>query len=287
MILVADSGSTKTQWALADDPGHIEYLSTAGYNPYFDREVSWRDELFTWSRRLVSGGRRVENIWYYGAGCDRREGVEQIAHVLKELFPGARVHVEDDLTGAAKALYAQEQGIALILGTGANAGYWDGKVILRKIVPVGYLLGDHGSGASLGLRLVRAWLDGDLPEPLASSLQASYGLSRQKIKEKVYLADRPNYYLASLVPFFLDHLKEPSVREIVVDDFRKLFRVDLSPLAGEEGSREVRATGSVAWFLREILEEVAGEYGFVTGKIIRYPIEELVRLHFRYPGSEK
>ena len=218
MILVADSGSTKTQWALADDSGNIEYLSTAGYNPYFDREVSWKDELSGWSRGQLAGGRRVERIWYYGAGCDRPEGVEKIARILGELFPDACVHVEDDLSGAAKALYAHEQGIALILGTGANAGYWDGQEIRRKVVPVGYLLGDHGSGASLGLLLVRAWLDGDLPQPLASSLQIAYGLSRQKIKEKVYLEERPNYYLASFVPFLLEHLKDPSIRGIVTED---------------------------------------------------------------------
>jgi len=284
MILVADSGSTKTQWALADDSGNIEYLSTAGYNPYFDREVSWKDELSTWSRRQLAGGRMVEHIWYYGAGCDRPEGVEKITCMLGELFPDASVHVKDDLSGAAKALYAHKKGIALILGTGANAGYWDGQEIRRKVVPVGYLLGDHGSGASLGLHLVRAWLDGDLPQPLASSLQIAYGLSRQKIKEKVYLEERPNYYLASFVPFLLEHLKDPSIRGIVTEDFRRLFQVDLIPLAGEEGSREVRATGSVAWFFREILEEVAGKYGFVPGKVIRYPLEELVRLHLHHPG---
>ena len=283
MIVIADSGSTKTEWALAEAPGDVRYVRTAGYNPYFSTEIPWKEELASWFRENRFDAGSVERVHYYGAGCDREEAQGKAGAVLRELFPRAVVSVEDDLTGAAKALYGKEKGVALILGTGTNAGIWDGTQITAKSMTVGFLLGDHGSGAVLGLRFVRAWFDNVLPEEVVSDFLKKTGLSRQKIKEKVYLEENPNYFLASFVPFLLEHLGVRAIREIVEDEFGRLFRVDLEPLCRKAGKKEVRATGSVAWHFREILEKTAREHDILLTRIIRYPLEELVSVHLDLP----
>ncbi len=281
MIVVADSGSTKTEWALALSREDIRYIRTSGYNPYFNSKIPWEEELSRWLRESLSGGERVEKVYYYGAGCDRREARRKVENALRRIFPGALSYVDDDLTGAAKGLYGKEKGVALILGTGSNAGIWDGEKIIKKSHAVGYLLGDHGSGAALGLRFVRAWFDNELPEELVASFCKKSGLDRQKIKEKVYLEEKPNYFLASFVPFLLDHLDENVVREMVEDEFGKLFRIDLLPLCREAASDELRVTGSVAWYFRELLETTARSYGVVLRRIVRYPLKDLTALHLR------
>lgn len=287
MILVADSGSTKTEWALAEDPDHIDFLSTAGYNPYFDEEITWLDPLSGWLRKRSAGFPKVDMIYYYGAGCDRREGSSRVEEALRSLFPDAGIIVEDDLSGAARALYGRERGISLILGTGTHAGVWDGGKIRKKIVPMGYLLGDHGSGASLGLRFVRAWLDRELPEEVTEDFLKTYDLSRQKIKEKIYLEGKPNYFLASFAPFIHKYLDVEAVSGIVRDEFRRLLRAELLPLAEEFRVSELRAAGSVAWYFRDYLAGISGEYGLTLKKTIRYPLRELVLSHLHFPDTGK
>jgi N-acetylglucosamine kinase-like BadF-type ATPase len=287
MILVADSGSTKTEWALAEDPERIDFLVTAGYNPYFDKKVTWEIPLSEWLQKRSVPGKDIDRIYYYGAGCDRQEGQEAVRKALLRLLPGREITVEDDLTGAARALYGSEEGVALILGTGTNAGVWDGMKILQKSIPVGYLLGDHGSGASLGLRFVRAWLDGELPQKVASAFYKRYALTRQSLKEKVYLVDKPNFYLATFSPFIREYIQEEAVADIVRDEFRRLVRIDLLPLAEGADMRRMRATGSVAWFFRELLEQIMDEYGLVLEKTVRYPLKELVQLHSHLPPKRR
>ncbi len=283
MILVADSGSTKTEWALAEDPEHVDFLVTAGFNPYFDKTVTWQEALLAWLRERPDILEGIRRIYYYGAGCDRREGKEIVRKALLHLFPGREILVEDDLSGAARSLYGGAKGIALILGTGTNAGVWDGMRIIQKAIPVGYLLGDHGSGAALGLRFVRAWLDGELPQKVASAFRKRYDLTRKRLKEKVYLVDKPNLYLATFTPFIHEYIEEEAVAGIVRDEFRRLVRTDLLPLAAEAGIRKIRATGSVAWFFRDLLEQMTDEYGLVLEKVVRYPLKELVLLHLHLP----
>ncbi len=287
MIVIADSGSTKTEWAFAKSTEEVGYIRTAGYNPYFNRDIPWKEELLQWLSVNLHDVRSVERVYYYGAGCDRAEAKEKVGEALTGLFPRARVRVEDDLTGAALALYGEGSGVALILGTGTNAGVWDGRRIRKKSMTVGYLLGDHGSGAALGLRFVRAWFDHELPQEVVAAFREETGLTRQQIKEKVYLEEKPNYFLATFVPFLLKHIRVKAIREIVQDEFRKLCRVDLVPLCSEARKNEVRATGSVAWYFREILEETTREYGLLLTKKIRYPLQKLVSLHLDPSGEEK
>ncbi len=275
VILVADSGSTKTEWALVRK-GEVETLRTEGYNPYFDREVSWAGPLSAWlSSLLVQSEERVE-VFYYGAGCDRPEAAARVEAAFREILPGARVHVADDLSGAGAALWHHEQGGVLILGTGMNAGMWDGRRITKKITPMGFLLGDHGSGAALGLRLARAWLDGDLQEETSRKLQEKYRLDREMLKKNAYLEPRPHYFFAGFTPFFLEAPDDPVLQRILEDEFDRLFRCDLQPLLGR-GS--FRALGSVAWYFREKLHEKAERYGLHLDKVVRYPLNELVVFH--------
>ncbi len=276
-VLVADSGSTKTEWMLLGGEGSLR-LRTAGYNPYFDEEVLWEKDLRAW---LTSGGWRplVRSVYYYGAGCDREEVARRLVGVFRRIMPQARVRVADDLTGAGAALWQREHGGVLILGTGMNAGIWDGKKMYRKIIPMGYLLGDHASGATLGLRLVKAWLDGDLSPATAERFEKKYALDRVVLKQKAYVEGRPNFFFASLTPFYLEFSGEAALQAILEDEFDRLFRSDLLPLFRKGRIQHFRATGSIAWYFREMLGKTAATHGLSLEKVIRYPIEGLAAFH--------
>ncbi len=279
MILIADSGSTKTEWALARAPGDIVFFRTEGFNPYFDRQVRWRKEV----EEVLSGQRvreQIVSVYYYGAGCDLEHHKMLIRKVLKEIVPVAGVEVEDDMTGAARALFGRERGVAVILGTGANAGLWEGKGFISRSRPLGYLLGDHGSGAVLGLRLIRAWLDQELSPTVSKAFAAEYEIKTEDLKENIYLQGRPNHYLAGFAPFLLKYQLDKTIRNILEDEFGKLFDLQLKPLLADP-EEMVRFTGSVAYYFQEHLRAAGQKKGVKIDRIVQYPLKDLAEYHLR------
>ena len=277
MMLIADSGSTKTEWALVKDTDNILFFRTEGYNPYFDRQITWKDDLAGWLRGEGMAG-KIGRVYYYGAGCNTGGHANLILDFFRDIMPAARTEVYDDLTGAARALFGREKGVAVILGTGTNAGFWDGVSIIRKDIALGYLLGDHGSGAVLGLRLMKAWLDHELPDPLGRAFKDRYHLDLQSVKEEIYRSPRPNYYLAQFSPFLQEHKTDHPIRSIIMDEFRKLIRIQVKPLL-DHSAETIRCTGSIAFYFRDLLAEAAGEEGLKIDRFLQYPLEGLLAYH--------
>ena len=215
MIGIVDSGSTKTDWCLVDHSGE-KRVRTAGINPYFQSEEEMAETLQT---QLLPA---MEAIYFYGAGCATETVNQKVEQAIRRFFPVA-VEVQSDLIAAARALCGHEAGIACILGTGANSCAFDGERIVEQVSPLGYVLGDEGSGAVLGKRLVGDVLKHQLSPVVEQLFFGETELTAAAILDKVYRQPFPNRFLASLVPFVKRHIDEPSLRLLVEDNFRTFF----------------------------------------------------------------
>lgn len=276
MTLIADSGSTKTMWGLSLEGTPLREVTTGGLNPYLRDERSilalLREELLP-----QLGGEAVGDVFFYGAGC-REETLPLMHRLLKDaLCPTGRIEVASDLLGSARALLGHDKGIAAILGTGANSGLYDGARILQSIPPLGYVLGDEGSGAVLGRMLVGAAAKGLLSERLCKAFFLETGLSLSRILERVYHAPQPSRFLAGLVPFAVRHREDREIRSLLVSNFKSFFLRNIRPYNHPE--LNVHFVGSIAYGFERELREAAQETGFRVGRIVRYPLERLADYH--------
>lgn len=278
MILIADSGSTKTDWAVLGTANASPLrVATQGLNPilFTDAELAavFRDELLP---RLAEAGveaGEVAEVAFYGAGCTATQS-PRMAGCLARQFPAARITADSDLLGAARAVLGHCPGIACILGTGANSCVYDGEKIVDHIPPLGYILGDEGSGAVLGRNFLNGILKGWLPARLREEYLAETGQHYEDIIERVYRQPLANRYLASVVPFISRHLAEPSLRQLVADNFEAFFRYNVLRYASS--LRQMACVGGVANQFRDILDEVAARHGFELVRVVKNPIEGLV-----------
>ena len=266
-LLIADSGSTKTDWALAD-----ERFSTQGLNPFHQDEATIRrvlaEELMPQIR-----GRRVGAVRFYGSGV-RTELEPLMVRLLREVFPDAdTIEAHGDLLGAAIALCGSEPGIACILGTGANSCLYDGRQIVMNTPPLGYILGDEGSGAVLGRRLLGALYKGHVDDELRRALWSSENLA--SVIERVYRRPMANRWLASLSVFVHQHIDNPAINQLVVDNFRDFIHLNITPY--DRRDLPLNAVGSIAYYYEPQFREAAESSGYRVGKILRSPIEGLVR----------
>ena len=276
MILIADSGSTKTDWCLVHEGKSTMRLATQGINPYFqtDEQIAGtlRDELLSVMDGQLAGS--VSIVHFYGAGI-RPEMRERMVGVLNKAFPGARMEVESDLLGAARALFGHEEGIACILGTGSNSGHYDGHTIVANTPPLGFILGDEGSGAVLGKLFLGTLCKGLMPKGLSDEYLAETKQNVADIIQAVYRQPLPNRYLAQTSRFIHSHLHIPEVRDLVIDNFRTFFRRNIVQYGRKDLS--VRAIGSVARFYQKELMEAAIMEGFHVDKVEQSPMDGLVR----------
>ncbi len=291
-ILIADSGSTKTEWAGFDTksmtPAWIK--STIGLNPLYCME----DEIAATAEELDFA---ADAVYFYGSGCTPElSGI--VCRALGRIFPDAAVEVASDVVGAARALFGREgRGIACIIGTGSVAARVDMRV--PSVVPyksMGYILGDEGSGSTLGKRLLADYCKRAMPPALSRELEAWYpALSAAEIIEHVYRAPRPNRYMASFVPFITRHLDRPYCRRLVNSGFADFFRRNVELIlkdahdaeTGRALKENIGCVGSVAYYLRPQLEAVASARGCRVVKVLRTPVEGLVAYHggnFRADG---
>jgi len=277
MKLIGDSGSSKTEWALVDDRGEVHVLHTRGFNPYFDREITWYDDLTAWFEKEYPEA-VVSMVYYYGAGCGTEENKNRVKEGLKKLFRHAKIMVSDDLTGSARALFAHDRGVVVILGTGTNVGLWNGDIIIKHDEPRGFLLGDHGSGAVLGLRLLHAFFDRELSEGIRKVFDQRYHPGIISLKKKLYTEERPNYYLASFAPFLAEKISDETILSFIEDEFRRLFRTQILPIM-QAGVEKVRCSGSVAYYFRDILIRIGAEFDVGIDRVVQYPLKHLVDYH--------
>ena len=274
-ILIADSGSTKTEWDL--DGLRIK---TQGINPFHQDDDTIRailyDELLPqlYSHCSVSEFSSLK-VSFYGSGV-RPELEEKIVRLLSEAFPEAKqIDAHSDLLGAAIALCGHSEGIACILGTGANSCLFDGQRVVKNTPPMGYVLGDEGSGAVLGIRFLNALYKDRLPHTILSDFEAYIGMSLAQVVDRVYRQPLANRWLASLSEFIHAHMDEPLIEALVVENFRDFLRYNVDPY----GRRDlpVSALGSIAYYYQSQFLEALKSEGYTVGKILRGPLDGLVR----------
>ncbi len=273
MKLIADSGSTKTSWAVVDDK-ETKMISTAGINPAVQSEDTIMCTLHEMVSLLTDGPRE---IYFYGAGC-RGKASLLMEQCLRQAFPDAdTVCVESDLLGAARALFGGEEGIACILGTGSNSCLYDGNVIMANVPPLGYILGDEGSGAALGKMFFNALFKGDLPEELKNMYLEETHQTYDDVIRRVYREQNANRYLASTSMFIANHLDVKQLVDIVDQNFEQFFVKNVRKYGRPD--LPVTAVGSIAFAYSDIFNKVASRHGYQVTRVIKEPIDALVGYH--------
>ena len=276
MILIADSGATKTDWCLGEKTTDARVIQTQGINPFHQSAEHIYKVLTEELLPQLGEENHITHIHFYGAGCTPEKSVI-VKEQLQALFPDADIDVQSDLLGAARSLCGKEQGIACILGTGSNSCLYDGEKIIANVSPLGYILGDEGSGAVLGKRLVGDCLKHQLPEHICQAFLNETGLTPADIINKVYRQPQANRFLASLTPFLSAHREEPEIQDLLIDCFTEFFKRNVMQYAYE--GTEVHFTGSIAWYFQEEVKEAAESLGIRTGKFIKSPIHGLINYH--------
>ena len=275
MILIADSGSTKTDWCVVLNGTVIKRLGTKGINPFFQSEEEIQQKLTASLLPQLPEG-KFNAVYFYGAGCTPEKAPVLRRAIADSLPVIGNIKANSDMLAAAHGLCGQEAGIACILGTGSNSCFYNGKEIVSNISPLGFILGDEGSGADLGRRLVADCLKEELSQPLRDRFFARFQLSREQILQAVYKEPFPNRFLASLSPFVAENLDEPEIRLLAVNAFTSFFRRNV--LHYPQGET-VHMVGSVAYYYRPVLLEVARSLSLTVGKILSAPVTELVKYH--------
>ncbi len=284
--LIADGGSTKTNWMLIDAKGRCIPILTQGMNPYFQNDETiqrvLRMELIYPMRQEGVQPDDVTHVHYYGAGV-RDSQAERFSALLHSAFPNALLGVASDLLAAARALFGSSPGIACILGTGSNSGLYDGKTITANVPPLGYILGDEGSGAVLGKRFIGALFKGMLPENLKEEYLSDTGQELADVIDKVYRQPMPNRYLAAAAKFIKHHLDCEPLRLLVVDHFREFFRRNTALY--QRPDLPLGAVGGIACHFQDLLAEAAALEGATITKVMERPIEPLATFHQHYPQT--
>ena len=282
MILIADSGSTKTDWCLCDQGTVILNIQTQGINPYHQSEEAieavLREELLPQliAQKPIAQSSQL-TIIYYGSGCANETACNRIEKALREVLDVEDITVHSDLLGAARALCGHEEGIACVLGTGSNSCLYDGKEIISNIPPLGYILGDEGSSAVLGRRLVGDCLKNQLPDAIRDEFLTEYQLTQEIILEKVYRQPLANRFLASLTPFLSKHRDVPEVHKLLVESFIDFFVRNVKQY--RRPWLRIHFVGSIANAFSSELKEAAESLGMEIGTIMRSPMEGLVKYH--------
>lgn len=277
MKLIADSGSTKTDWVLAGDNGVEDRLRTQGINPFHQSEDDMIAILNDLSGQLGGSECMPSSVFFYGSGV-RPELEGLMVRLLRSALPTAEVvEAHGDLLGAARAVCGRSEGVACILGTGSNSCLYDGRQIVSNTPPLGYVLGDEGSGAVLGRNLLNALYKGFLPDALKTAFERETGLSMADVIARVYRQPMANRFLASLSPFISRHLDCPQIRQLVVGCFRDFFHRNV--IRYERPDLAVGFVGSIAFCYQELLREAAEAEGVVVGSILKSPVDGLVVYH--------
>lgn len=280
MILIADSGSTKTAWCLVEDPQHIIY--TQGINPFQQNEEEicavLQHELFP---SLPTHDLQLSAIHFYGAGCTPEKAPIVACALRQVISTTATIHVESDMLGAARSVCQRQPGIVCILGTGSNSCYYDGRALHAGNPALGYILGDEGSGAYIGKRLVGDILKKQLPEDIQRLFFEETHETQANIIQRVYRTPLPNRYLASLSPFCARHREHPAIHAFLLDCFGQFFlrNIQSSQWNKEATKLPIGFVGSIAHYYASELAEAAQQYGYTIGNIVQSPLEGLVQYH--------
>lgn len=277
MILIADSGSTKVDWSVVEKGKLVKQAKTKGINPFFQTEEEISNEIET-TLILQLDTQDFDAVYFYGAGCtfDKVEIVKRA--IKKNINVHNEIEVSTDMLAAARGLCGYLPGIACIMGTGSNSCYYDGRKIVDNVSPLGFILGDEGSGAVLGKLFVSDLLKNQLTPGLKEAFLEKYNLTVADIIDRVYRRPFPNRFLSTFSPFISEHIGDPTVHSLVMNSFKAFLRRNVMQY-GKWDKLPIHFVGSVAFNYQDILIEAVEEMGMKPGKIIQSPMDGLIKYH--------
>jgi glucosamine kinase len=277
-ILLADSGSTKTDWILLKDNQIIKKVFTIGFNPYFQNKDQISNAIYAQLLpHIADVVNEIEKIYYYGAGCSNPENCNIVKAGIGSIIKINNIFISHDLLAASRALCLNKPGIAGILGTGSNSCLYDGKVIVENVPSVGYMWGDHGSGASIGKRFLNYYFNEGMPKEITDDFEAQ-GYHREEILNNVYKKQMPSKYLASMSLFISKHTQNEFIRNLLIESFEEFFTYQISKYTNSKDF-PINTVGSIGFNYKEFLEIAAKNKGYTLGTIIKSPLEGLVQYH--------
>ena len=275
MQLIADSGSTKVSWRAICDDGSVKSIETVGINPVFMEDADIEKIL---NENLVPEvGKKVDQIFFYGAGMVGGEISAKLERCFGKVFPGSTCEAASDVLAAARALCGHKPGIACILGTGSNSCFYDGEGIAQNVRAGGFILGDEASGAYLGKRLISDFIKGLLPPAIENEFTKRFGLDYMAIVQKVYREPMPSRFLASCSPVISEFKNHPHMANLLKSSFEEFLRRNI--IHYDYKKYPVNFVGSIAFYYKDILEKAVNAAGMRMGIILKGPIDGLVEYH--------
>ncbi len=284
MILIADSGSTKTEWKIIREGIPGKSVFSSGINPYF---LTTDDTYSLLGKEIgeLSGG-SFEKIFFYGTGCNSEQKNNTVKEALNRFFSAKEIFIGTDLLGAARSLCQDKPGIACIMGTGSNSCFYNGSVIEANVSPLGYILGDEGGGAVLGRKLVSAVLKKQVSQKVIDSFFDTYKLTPSEILENVYMKPFPNRFLGQFAKFLSANIEIPELRLIITSSFEEFIIRNILQYP-EVNNLLVHFTGSIAWHFKQLLVEQLNRHSLETGIVTLYPMENLINYHLTIYQKER
>ncbi|NOW94644.1 BadF/BadG/BcrA/BcrD ATPase family protein [Mucilaginibacter sp. SG564] len=275
MILVADSGSSKTDWLLSIPQQEPISFKTAGLNPYFLTEKEIAKIIQDQAPDMVAYANDIAEIYFFGAGCSSPDRHEIVSNAISQLFTKAFVSVDSDLLGCAYATCGHEKGICCVMGTGSNISYFDGENIHDGQHGLGFVLGDEGSGTWFGKTLITDFLYGNMPADINEAFNKAYGLNKEIVIKNVYQRPNANTYLASFSRFVSEIKTTPYGQELLEKGLLEFIDSNIKSYP-EYHRYKCHFVGSIAYFFAEELTTLCHQQGVKTGKVIKQPINDLM-----------
>ncbi|MFC4874772.1 N-acetylglucosamine kinase [Negadavirga shengliensis] len=276
MILIADSGSSKTDWRVIHSNGKITQFRTVGFNPYYQKEEEMLADLQVADLLELRG--KIQEVYFYGAGCTSEKNQETVRRLFNSIFEEARVHVDHDLMAAARATCGHQPGIACILGTGSNSGDYDGENIINSRPSPGYLLGDEGGGAYIGKHFLQDFIYDDMPSHIRKMALQELELSILTIQENVYKKPFPNRYMAGFSKFVATYKSDPYCYSLIYNAFKDFFIRHVTRYENYQ-NKTVNFVGSIAFYNSDILRKVGLDMNADIQIILETPIAGLTLYH--------
>ncbi|HWV68467.1 BadF/BadG/BcrA/BcrD ATPase family protein [Chitinophaga sp.] len=275
--LVADSGSTKTEWGVLG-AGEPLVLKTQGVSPFFQTAEQIKAILEKELAPQLPAGKRVTDVFFYGTGLSQQKNLQLVSDAIKAVWPDAAYDVQHDLMGAARALCGNQEGVVSILGTGSNSCYYNGKEVVKNNPGLGFILGDEGSGAYLGRKVLQYYLYHSFDADLHARFEFKYHTTKDEILESVYRKPLANRYLAGFAEFLSENREHYMIQNILEDGLNDFFFNHIYKYR-ESWTTALHFTGGVAWHFRDIINELCELYELPMGKVLRTPMEGLLDYH--------
>ncbi len=274
--IIADSGATKCQWTLVLG-NQKKTITTIGISPYFLTTDQIVETIAKGFNKKVDTD-IINAVYFYGTGLSNPLNVASIKKALKKVFPKADLDIQTDLVAVARATCQHSKGVACILGTGSNTGYFNGKKIVKNSPGLGYVLGDEGSGAYLGKKVLQYYLYKTFDEELMHAFESKYPINKDQILDAIYKQPLPNRYMASFSEFLSEHRGHYMIENIIEDGINDFFFAHLNKL-NESWLYPIHFAGSVAYIFRDVIKQLATAYELEIGTIVKSPMEGLIAFH--------